>query len=100
VKVVTVSTDTPEEIRDERHMHGIKADMLSDRTLAVTDAFGLRNTAIHSGNPNDEIEALPVPATLLVDANGIVRWVDISENYQRRTDPQVVLEAMRSVFGP
>ena len=98
--MVTVSTDTPEEIRDERHMHGIKADMLSDRTLAVTDAFGLRNTAIHSGNPNDEIEALPVPATLLVDANGIVRWVDISENYQRRTDPQVVLEAMRSVFGP
>lgn len=98
MKVVTVSTDTPEEIRAERHLHDIQADMLSDRTLAVTDAFGLRNTAIHSGNPRDEIEALPVPATLLIDANGKVLWIDISENYQQRSDPQVVLEAMRAVF--
>lgn len=72
--------------------------MLSDRTLAVTDAFGLRNTAVHTGNPRDSIEALPVPATLLVDASGIVRWIDISENYQQRSDPQVVLEAMQAVF--
>ncbi len=98
--MVTVSTDTPEEIRDERHLHGIQADMLSDRTLAVTDAFGLRNTAFHTGNPQDEIEALPVPATLLVDAEGIVRWVDISQNYQQRTDPEVVLAAIRTVLDP
>ena len=39
--------------------------MLSDRTLEVTDAFGLRNQGAHSGNPRDEIEALPVPASLL-----------------------------------
>ena len=54
-------------------MHGIQADMLSDRDLVVTDAFGLRNTAIHSGPGS--VEALPVPATLLVDAQGIVRWI-------------------------
>ena len=98
MKVVTVSTDTPEEIRAERHLHGIQADMLSDRTLAVTDAFGLRNTAIHSGPPRDEVEALPVPATLLIDRDGTVLWMDISENYQQRSDPQVVLDAMRAVF--
>jgi peroxiredoxin len=94
--VVTVSTDLPEEIAAERHMHGIQARMLSDQQLNVTDAFGLRNMAIHSGPPGDE--ALPVPATLLIDTQGKVLWMDISEDYQRRSDPSVVLAAMQQHF--
>ena len=69
--------------------------MLSDRTLAVTDAFGLRNQGTHSGNPRDEIEALPVPTSLLVDGDGRVLWMDVAENYQRRSGPAVVLAALR-----
>lgn len=72
--------------------------MLSDPDLVVTDAFGLRNTAFHTAPPGDDTEALPVPTTLLVDARGKVLWIDMSEDYQRRSDPQVVLEAMRSHF--
>ncbi len=69
--------------------------MLSDRSLAVTDAFGLRNEGTHSGPPNDDMEALPVPTSLLVDASGKVLWMDVSENYQRRSGPEVVLAALR-----
>ena len=69
--------------------------MLSDRTLAVTDAFGLRNQGAHSGNPRDEIEALPIPTSLLVDADGTVLWMDVSANYQRRSGPEVVLAALQ-----
>jgi peroxiredoxin len=98
VQVITVSTDTPEDIVEDRHRHGLQATMLSDRSLAVTDAFGLRNTAFHTGNPRDEIAALPVPATVLVDKNGKVLWLDISEDYQRRSDPSVVLSAMQEHF--
>ena len=72
--------------------------MLSDQKLVVTDAFGLRNTAFHTAPPGDGAEALPVPATLLVDKNGKVLWLDISEDYQRRSDPSVVLAAMRQHF--
>ena len=77
-------------------MHGLQATMLSDVSLAVTDAFGLRNTAIHSG-PRDQ-EALPVPATLLVDREGKVLWLDLSPDYQRRSDPSVVLAAIEAHF--
>jgi len=70
--------------------------MLSDRTLAVTDAFGLRNQGAHSGPPSDDIEALPVPVSLLVDTNGQVLWMDVSENYQRRSGPEVVLAALQA----
>jgi peroxiredoxin len=98
VRVITVSTDWPEEIADDRHLHGLQATMLSDPKLVVTDAFGLRNTAVHSAPPGDDTEALPVPATLLLDRNGRVLWMDISEDYQRRSDPSVVLAAMREHF--
>ena len=89
-----MSTDHPEEIRKGRRAHGLQATMLSDRTLAVTDAFGLRNQGAHSGPPSDDIEALPIPTSLLVGADGTVLWMDVSENYQRRSGPDVVLAAI------
>ena len=75
--------------------------MLSDRNLAVTDAFGLRNQLIHSGPMDDEVEALPVPTTLLVSSDGEVLWIDQAENYQRRSGPEVVLAALQThLDGP
>ncbi len=70
--------------------------MLSDPKLVVTDMFGYRNIGIHSGPPDEERPALPVPTSLLVDANGKVLWMDQSENYQRRNGPEVVLAAMET----
>ncbi len=95
MQVLTVSTDHPEEIRVGQRAHGLQAIMLSDRTLAVTDAFGLRNQGAHSGNPRDEIEALPVPTSLLVGADGKVMWMEVAANYQRRSGPEVVLAALQ-----
>ena len=70
--------------------------MLSDRGLEVTDAFGLRNEGIHSGPPPPMApKALPVPTSLLVGTDGTVLWMDQSENYQRRSDPDYVLSALR-----
>ena len=51
--------------------------------------------ALHSAPPNDDTEALPVPTSLLVDAEGKVLWMDQSENYQRRSGPEVVLAALQ-----
>jgi len=96
VQVLTVSTDHPEEIRKGRRAHGLQAVMLSDPKLVVTDAFGLRNLGFHSASPTDDTEALPIPTSLLVDADGTVLWIDMSENYQRRSKPEVVLAALQS----
>ncbi len=100
MQVLTISPESPAEIAEGRRLHGLQARMLSDRGLGVTDAFGLRNTGIHSAPPGVEAEALPVPVTLLVDGNGEVLWMDIPENYQRRSDPSVVLAAMQEHFDP
>ncbi len=100
MNILTLSTDTPSELAKGHKKHGIGATMLSDRELDVTDRFGLRNEGRHSGPPPPMgAKALPVPTSLLVDANGKVLWMDQSENYQRRSDPDYVLAALREHLG-
>lgn len=79
--------------------HKLQATMLSDRQARLIDAFGIRNQGIHSGVPG-QARVLPIPTTVLVDAQGIIRWVDQSENYQRRSDPDYVLGALREHLTP
>lgn len=98
MQIVTVCTDTPEQIRKGHPKHGLQATMLSDRDLVVTDRFGLRNQGFHSGPPG-AAKALPVPTSILADATGRVLWIDQSENYQRRSDPEHVLGALRAHLG-
>ena len=70
--------------------------MISDRDLAVTNRFGLRNRGIHSGPPPPIAPtSLPVPTSMLVGRDGTVLWMDQSENYQHRSDPEHVLAALR-----
>ena len=92
---MTLSTDTPEEIRKGRDRHGAKATMLSDRDLAVTDRYNLRNET--NLTPRG-LQAMPIPTTILVDGEGIVRWIDQSEDYQFRSDPDHVLGAVRAAL--
>ena len=94
MQIVTVCTDTPDQIKAGHKKHGLGAKMLSDRELSVTDRFGLRNQGFHSGIPGGA-KALPVPTSILADANGKVLWMDQSENYQRRSDPGYVLAELR-----
>ena len=76
-----------------RAMHGLKATMLADPKLEVIDQFGYRNKNFNNfrmpGRPG-----LPVPTSLLVDGEGRVVWMDQSDNYTRRSDPEVVGAAL------
>jgi peroxiredoxin len=98
VQIITISTDTPGQLKAGRGKHGLGALMLSDRKLDVTDRFGLRNTGFHTGVPGSA-KALPVPTSILADADGKVLWMDQSENYQRRSDPDYVLGALKEHLG-
>ena len=97
MRIVTVCTDTPEKIRVGRGKHGLRATMLSDRSLEVTNLYGLRNQAVNTGPPG--VPGQPVPTTILADASGRVLWMDQSENYQRRSDPSYVLAAIEAHLG-
>jgi peroxiredoxin len=81
-----------------RAMHGLKATMLADPKLKIIEQFGYRNKNINNfktpGRPG-----LPVPTTLLIDPEGKVVWKDQSDNYTRRSDPEVVGAALAEHFA-
>ena len=97
IQIVTLCTDTTAKIRAGHRKHKLQGVMLSDRKLEVTDLYGLRNQTVNAGPPG--IPGQPVPTTILADADGVVRWIDQSENYQRRSDPEYVLAAIEQHIG-
>jgi peroxiredoxin len=96
MKVVAVCTDTPDQIAKGRAKHGLEGTFLADPELVVTDKFGLRNLNTALRPPG--LSGLPVPTTLMLDANGVVRWKDQSADYMQRSDPNFVRAALAEYF--
>jgi peroxiredoxin len=96
IALVAISADTPEQIRAGRAKHGARVTLLADPELAVTKQYGLLN---RKGLAPGGIRHLPIPTTILVDAAGIVRWLDQASDYQVRSHPDRVLAAVRRTIG-
>ncbi len=96
-----------------KRARGLGYELLVDVDLAVAMLFGLvfrtpplyaallreRGTLLpeRQGNPG---WLLPVPATVLVGADGIVRrtWIDV--DFTRRADPAEILRALHAMRDP
>jgi peroxiredoxin len=96
IQIVALCADTPEQIREGRAKHGLRAILLADPDLHVTDLYNLRNPRNFTPTPGGPFRALPIPTTILADAQGIVRWIDQSSDYQIRSNPERVLAAIRA----
>jgi len=96
IALVAICPDTPAEIRAGRAKHGMQGAMLSDVDLALTKRFGILNR--RSATPKGFVP-ITIPTTFLVDAQGIVRWIDQAEDYMVRSAPERVLEALRANLG-
>ena len=97
IQIVALSSDSVEKTATGMSKHGLRAVMLSDPDLVVTDRYNLRNPnnfALKSGI----IVPLAIPTTFLVDASGIVRCIDQATDYQQRSDPDRVLAAIRGAL--
>ena len=99
IQLVTICTDTPAQLRKGHPKHGAKAVMLSDPDLEITNLYNLRNDnavkPMHMGG----FGSLPIPTTILVDAEGIVRWIDQADDYMIRSAPERVLAAVNEAFA-
>ena len=80
-----------------RAAHGLGATMLADPKLRITEQFGVRNQNINNFNPFAR-PGLPIPTSLLIDEKGTVVWKDQSDNYTRRSDPEIVRAALNEHF--
>jgi peroxiredoxin len=92
VEIVAVSPDSNEQ--SQKLADGLRLGyrFLADRDLAVTRRYGL----VHAGGGADK-QDVPRPATVVLDRDGIVRWLSVSSNVQVRPDPDDVLRAVRAL---
>jgi peroxiredoxin len=92
VEIVALSPDRNEQsqrLADGLHL-GYR--FVSDPDLTVTRRYGLIHRAGGPGGTD-----VPRPATVVLDRDGVVRWLSLSNNYQVRPDPRDVLAAVRSL---
>jgi peroxiredoxin len=99
VQMLAISPDTVDETaRLRRKLPSL--GLLADPELRVTDAFGVRHPGGLAATPGPRgiRRPLAIPTTFLIDAEGLVRWVDRAEDYRVRSDAPRVLGAIRPLL--
>jgi peroxiredoxin len=99
VRMVAFSPDTVHAAAGMKRRLGVTMTVLADESLAVTDLYNLRHAKALAGDPKRKfVRPLAIPTTILVDGEGIVRWIDQAEDYRVRSDADRVLAAVRAAL--
>jgi len=105
VTLVAISPELPNQSLSTTEKHDLKFPVLSDvgnrlaRELGIVFAqpesmrpvFRALGHDLRARNGDDSFE-VPVPATLLVDREGVVRNVFVDADYTKRLEPETALE--------
>jgi peroxiredoxin len=67
----------------------------TDGARAAQLQLGLDLTQVNA----DGTTALPLPTVIIVDAAGVIRWIDVHADYTTRTEPGQVLLAIAQTIG-
>jgi len=89
---VAISVDTPEMSRDLCRKAGYTYTFLSDPNAEVIRRYDL----LHQGagvNGQD----IARPAEFLLDSSGVIRWVNLTEDYRVRARPEQIIEAAKAL---
>ena len=69
-----------------------------ERPQTAREATAALGVDVAAGN-GDGTDTVPMPTTLVVDANGIIRWIDVHPDYTERTEPQAILDAVAATIS-
>lgn len=89
---MAISVDSPEASRDLRQQAGYTFPFLSDPKAETIRRYDL----LHAGAGADG-QDVARPGEFLIDSAGIVRWINLTENYWVRARPEQVLEAAKTL---
>ncbi|MBO0803467.1 MAG: AhpC/TSA family protein [Nocardiopsaceae bacterium] len=74
---------------DVAKQYGIAFD-LSDELAALYDRWGFDLQRVNAGHAR----TLPLPATYVIDKDGVIRWAFIDTDYTHRAEPADILAAL------
>ena len=110
VALVAVSPQAPDGSLSTQEKNDLTFTVLSDPANRVAGSVGILTapsaearvaqlelgldlTAVNA----DGTTGLPMPTTIIVDADHVVRWIDIHPNYTTRSEPEQILAALDAV---
>lgn len=92
VRPVAISVDTPEVSRALRQKARYRYTFLSDPKAEVIRRYDLLYPG--AGVNGQDIAR---PAEFLLDASGIIRWVNLTADYRVRARPEQIIEAAKAL---
>jgi peroxiredoxin len=92
IRVVGISADPPDINRHQSQKLGYTFPLLSDPKMQVIRRYDVLHP--RAGPKGADIAR---PAEFLLDPNGIVRWVNLTENIAVRARPGQALEALNQL---
>ena len=106
--LVAISPQTPDNSLSTSEKNELAFPVLSDGRLAAAHAFGIAFTlsaelvALYSQVGNDLPTlngngqwVLPLPATYVIDRDGVISYAHVQADYRLRAEPQDVLDQLR-----
>jgi peroxiredoxin len=108
--LIGVSPQVPEKLRDIKERHELGFRIATDEASTLAHRFGIvyefdepsRRSSQESGNPIGDVTGtgtweLPMPAVVVIDRQGVVRFADVSPDWLVRTEPDAIIDAVRSI---
>jgi peroxiredoxin len=92
VQILAISPDSNERSQALAERLRARYRFLTDRDLTVTRRYGLVHA--RGGNKGQDV---PRPTTVVIDRQGIVRWLSLADNIQVRPEPGDVARAVRGL---
>ena len=86
IRLAAVSVDPPEINLPHRKKIGLTFPLLSDTSHETIRGYGLLHSGAGPGGSD-----VSIPAEILVDSNGNIRWVNLTESATVRVTPERVL---------
>ncbi len=97
VRLVAIAPDRVDELATLAHAAAWKIRLVADPTNEVGRRYNVQNRNFTP--KRGPYRELVIPTSILVDADGIVRWIDQASDFRRRTSAAVVLEHVRAALG-
>lgn len=82
-----ISNDDPDKLRELRSSEGLEMPFLLDPDAMTIKRYGVFN--------EEDRRVIPHPTALLIDKEGMVRFVRVDEDYKQRPAVEELLEALR-----
>ncbi len=94
IRVVGISVDPPDVNKRQSQKLGYTLPLLSDPKGKVIRRYDV----LHPGAGPKGAD-IARPAEFLLDSNGVVRWVNLTDNIAVRARPEQVLDAFDQIRG-